>query len=576
MKILLIFSFIAALLSWLLPNHYLPWLGAYQNFSAFIALTLCYFWVSFKTPVTTSRNQSLIFLLFLVIFSLQFISGITYYAGEVLVFSLYVLGFFIALSISQSLHAQSIWYQSLCKGLAAVFLLAAILSTWIALKQWLLLSGSIWVADLRPNARPFANLGQPNSLATLLGMGLAATLYFYEKHILQRAVASVLVLFLLFGLVLTQSRTPWLTGIAICIFWSWKVHKLPTSQKNTSTDAVLLNSSQLRLSAKAVFSWYGVFILLTLALPYINDAIGMQGTGVIERAQQMQRWEMYKQFALAVYHGPWYGYGIGNVAAAQVAITPVYPLAMLSFFTHNILLDILIWFGPVIGGVIIFLCTVWLWRLGQAAKSKESLFALVAAGFILTHSMLEYPHAYAFFFLPLGVLLGIAQNEVASINRITIPKPAAFSLIAILTVLGSWVMYEYLIIEDDFRLMRFETANIGTIKAEKKAPDVILLTQLREYTRLARTPATAGMSDTDLDWMRQVAHRYPYATSLSRYIYALALNNKLTEAQHQLIVLKGLHKPEHYIAVIAGLRYYAKEHPYIQTLLNSIESPSEQ
>lgn len=558
MKTLLIVSFSTALLSWLLPNHYPPWSGAYQNFLAFTALALCFLWVSIKTLIVTTRAQTIALLLLFIIYLLQFVWGVVFYFGEVLVFIMYALGFYTALSIGQSLYRQPNWYESFCKSLAALFVLAAVVSTWIALTQWLLLNGSIWIADLPPNARPFANFAQPNSLATLLGMGLAAVLYLYEKHALQRTTGTVLTLFLLFGLALTQSRTPWLTGLAVCIFWAWKAYKLPT-----------------RLTTKTMFLWCGIFVLLTLALPFINELIGLKSAGVLERAQQMHRWGMYKQFALAVWHGPWYGYGIGNVAAAQAIISPIFPIKEFTFFTHNIVLDILIWFGPVVGGVMIACCAVWLWTLGQAAKSKESLFALVAAGFILTHCMLEYPHTYAFFLLPLGVLLGIAQNEAGNAKRLALPKPMAFGLAAFMTVFGSWMMYEYLVIEDDFRLMRFESAGVGTLKAEQAAPNVILLTQLREYTRLARTQATAGMGKEEIDWVRQVTYQYPFPTSLTRYIKALALNNQADKALHELNVLRLLHKPQHYQGVLYWLASEQDNYPAIKELLNRLEKTDE-
>lgn len=572
MKILLVVSFVTALLGWLLPNHYPPWSGAYQNFSAFATLALCFFWLSVKASIITTRSHSIALLLLLIVCLLQFVSGVMLYFGEALVFIMYVLGFYSALSIGQSVYNQPSWYEEFCKWLAVAFLLAAVISVWIALKQWLMLNGSIWIADLPPNARPFANFGQPNSLATLLGMGLAAIIYLYEKSLLQRISASVLALFLLFGLVLTQSRTPWLTGIAVCLFWAWKAYSLSVQQQGAESNESLLNNGLSRLSVKTVCLWYGLFILLTLALPSIADAIGLKGASVIERAQQMQRLDMYKQFALAVYHGSWYGYGIGNVAAAQATIAPLYPIKEFTFYTHNILLDILIWFGPVIGGAIIVFCAVWLWKLGRAAQSKESLFALVAAGFILTHSMLEYPHAYAFFFLPLGLLLGIAQNEIRDRKRIVIPKSIALGLAAFIAVLGSWMMYEYLVIEDDFRLMRFESANVGSLKAEQAAPDVILLTQLREYTRLARTEAYAGMSVEEITWMRQVTYQYPYAASFTRYIKALTLNGKTDEVLQEIDVLKNLHKPKDYQNIVYWLNSEKDNYSAIKEILSRLET----
>src|SRR5690606_31370645 len=93
------------------------------------------------------------------------------------------------------------------------FLIASIISVWLQLRQWLLLDGSIWVADLPPNGRPFANIAQPNLLSTLLIIGLLSILYLYENKRIQNFTAGLSTLFLLFGIALTFSRTAWLFSI---------------------------------------------------------------------------------------------------------------------------------------------------------------------------------------------------------------------------------------------------------------------------------------------------------------------------------------------------------------------------
>src|SRR5690554_4006372 len=52
----------------------------------------------------------------------------------------------------------------------------------------------------------------------------------------------------------------------------------------------------------------------------------------------------------------------------------------------------------------------------------------------------------------------------------------------------------FLFCRKKLRLMRFETAEIGILRAEKITLDVYVLDQLREYTRLARTKKHNQMS----------------------------------------------------------------------------------
>ena len=118
-------------------------------------------------------------------------------------------------------------------------------------------------------------------------------------------------------------------------------------------------------------------------------------------------------------------------------------------------------------------------------------------------------------------------------------------MLAIIVVIGcfgwAFVWYEYSVIDEDYRLMRFESARIGNVRAEQVAPDIFLLTQLREYIRFVRTPVAEGMTVDDLDWMRKVAYRYPYIPSLFRYSLALGLNGDVAGAQEHLYVLKSLY-----------------------------------
>jgi len=298
----------------------------------------------------------------------------------------------------------------------------------------------------------------------------------------------------------------------------------------------------------------------------------LSGSDPLQRIKSVERWDLYKQFYYAVIYGPLWGYGWNQVSVAQVAITPSYPVALMTEYTHNIILDLLIWNGPILGSIIIVATALWLGRLAWTARSSESLFALLAAGFVFTHSMLEYPHAYAYFLLPLGLLLGIAQAEDRPTKPFIIPRQLLVSVALAAGGLGGWIWSEYRVIEEDFRLMRFETANIGNLKAEQTAPDVTLLTQLREFTRFTRTEASEVMSEEELEWMRKVAHRYPYLPSLFRYSYALALNYRTDESFDQLLVIRGLYGEDSFQDVVRLFSQNQEIHPQLALLTQKVSA----
>jgi len=551
-KYIYVCVFSLALLSWLIPNYYQPWLAAYPNALALSGSLLLFIWLAAKRTVYAG---SALFLLptVLLLVVVQYFFGVSPFVGEVVVFSVYVLAFALAYLTGFNLSLNKSSQQTIAKGLAVFFVVGAVISSWIALLQWQQLNGSIWIRDLAPGGRPYANFGQPNNMATALGMGLAGVLYLFESRVIQRTGATALATFIIIALALAQSRTTWLAGIAVVVFWAWQARR---------------SNIKLRLKPIVLLMWYMLFVSFLFLLPWLNELLLISGPDLLSHAKTAHRWHMWQQFALAIWHGPWYGYGVSQVAEAQVAIAPSFPLVgLMTFYTHSLVLDVLIWFGPFIGGILVILGGCGLVRLGFSVKTVESRFALIAAGFVLTHSLLEYPHAYLFFLLPLGVLLGMAATEYPGKRLFTLPRKVTIGAVACLMLLGSWIIIEYIIIENDYRLMRFEVANIGKVKAEKAAPDVMLLTQLREYTRLARTEPYAGMSNEELAWMRQVVYQYPYSASLSRYVKALALNDQTDEALHHLQVLKGLHQPKYYESVIGWLKSEQENHQAIKKIL---------
>lgn len=560
MKIMHLVAGLIFLGSWLLPNHYMPWLGAYQDALALCALFMLALVTCWAIPNWhfSIFNAGLFILALLPIF--QWLAGQVVFLGDALTASYYLLAFALALLLGSTL-ARSEYSELFVRCFFILLLLAAVLSTWIALRQWLLLSGSIWVADLPYDARPFANMAQPNNLATLLSLGLAAIWYLFEKHLLGRVASSVLAVFLLFGLVLTQSRTPWLAGLAIIAFWSWKY-----SCKETC----------LRLRPLVALYWYILFIALVLLLPLISEGLLLPNEDLVARATAASRLPMYKQFYLAILQGPIFGYGTLQTPAAQLAITPVFATKVLTAYSHNIVLDLFIWFGPAIAPLILVTAGFWLLQLARSATQPESMLALIMAGFIFIHSMLEYPHAYAVFLVPLGLILGVAQLEYGRQKTIRLTSKPVALLTCCMAALGSWIAYEYIVLEQDYRLMRFETLNIGTLKAEQAAPDVVLLTQLREYTRFARTQVSSGMDATELDSMRAVTYRFPYSSSLAHYAKALAYNGRHQEAAEHLVLLRKIHKPIFYQLAVEDLQQAALSDAKLLKVLEALEQLPEE
>lgn len=555
MKPLILFSTLLLIVSWLLPNHYSPWVSAYHDFAAFAAGLLIIGALLYKGSTIKISHVFLFIFVLSFIPVLQYVTGIIYLSGDALISCLYLLGFFAMLATGYNLANTDTLRPALINWLAGTLIIAATISVGLALYQWTLQPSSFWIADLPPNARPFANLSQPNQLATLLSMGLAAVLFFYEKHLLHRTSSSLLTLLLLFAIALTQSRTPWLMAIFFVVLWLWK-----------------FNSAQRRLPRIWAFAWVAIFVGFIFILPHLAQWLQLGGTtSVAKRAQALERWDLYVQFYQAIIHGPLWGYGWQQVSTAQLAITPLYPVAIYTEYTHNILLDLLIWNGPILGSIIIIAVSYYLLRLAFLARSAENLFVLMAVGFFLLHSMLEYPHAYAYFLLPVGLLIGILQADFPC-KTWRIPRWCVLIFLIVSVGLYTVIWQEYRVIEEDYRLMRFEKNRVGTLKAEQPAPDVLLLTQLQALTKHSRLPATTQMSADELDELSRFAKRFTHPASLFKYAQALALNNQLTAAYEQLLLIQGLHGDKLLLQAIYELDTLEEEHPEIAPLLKRLHA----
>lgn len=556
MRILFLISIGLFALSFLIPNHYRPWTSAYHEFAAFAAgLFAVLALLSYRPSLRFKLPLVAVFLYVLCCIPwMQYSAGIIFFGGDALSSSLYLLGFAVMLTAGYNL-ARANSFGSVCVlWLSSVLVFCAVVSAFLALYQWTLQPGSIWITSLVRNSRPYANFAQPNQLATLLGMGLAGALFFYEKHILHRISSSLLVLILLFGLALTQSRTGWLMPLFFIVLWMWKY-----------------NAASCRLSRRWALIWVAVFLGFVLVLPYLTQWLLLgEGVSVAQRVQSMSRWHLYTQFFQAILQGPVWGYGWQQASTAQLAVAPFFEKLLYTKYTHNIFLDLLIWNGPILGGLIISIVGFYLVRLAFLSNSTESIFLVLAVGVFLLHSLFEYPHAYAYFLLPAGLMIGCLQAQLVC-REYSLPRWPVFVFLLASIPLYATIWYEYRVIEEDYRLMRFEKNRVGTLKAAQPAPDVVFLTQLHALLKHSRLPATTGMTPDELEELYQFSRRFTHPAALFKYAQALFLNGQPDEAAQQLLLIKNLHGERMIRSAVEVLKNTAEDYPDPEVLMDKIQ-----
>jgi len=364
-------------------------------------------------------------------------------------------------------------------------------------------------------------------------------------------------LFLIFGAALAQSRTSWLVlGVVLVsvaihkgLFRSWRWQRL----------TIPIFAMVAFLVAGLMASWLTGFLFMGEEKPVrvISSDI---------------RIDMWKAFGQAILEHPWAGYGWGQVSAAQYAVASSYPTAGLTQYTHNLFLDLLVWNGIPAGLMLIALvCYFWV-RLFLVACSDKGFYCFAVYTALLIHALLEYPHAYAYFLLLGGCFLGFSFAFPVDISCLRTARCQRLG--AWISAVDSWFMREYRVppyilalglcifaaflavswrdyrvLEEDHRLLRFEVASIGKLKAEQKSPDVFFFDQLQGFIWVARTHQFDNLSGSEQQLIENVAKRYALPMPLYKLARLRIAQKKEDEALKVLEVIRELHGDHAYDSV---------------------------
>ncbi len=543
--------------AWLVSNHYPPWVTAHSELLA--ALALGALWLGALRAGQRrgiALPASALFLLAMAAVPvLQTINGPIFFFGDGWIASLYLMA--TALAVVAAAHAANSTGTALPVGSAWTLLTAALLSCAIAWVQRFELDAGplvLHIAALKPGHAPFANLGQPNQLASLLALGLAGTWFLFEQRRLARRWVVALALLLVVSLAMTQSRTPLLMfAVAAPALWlgqrRWPV----------------------RTSPWAVPGLAGVWTLAFVAWPRVIDAVNLAAAAsVANRMQAGPRTVIWSQLWDAVWLRPWTGFGWNQVSVAQVAVAADHPLSRYVEHGHNLLLDLLLWNGVPLGLLIIGIGALWLWRRVREVGNTQGLFGLLVVGLLLAHAMVEFPLDYLYFLVPFGVAIGLV--EASRPNRapgLSMPAAAGWATAVVFFGVTAWAAVDYWRVEEAYREMRFTVARVGRPMVTEPPPLLATqFTQLAAFHRFSLSTPHPGMSAQEVDCMRKVAHRFAYSPSLYRYALAQAWSGDIDGARLTLRQMRQLHGDKPHEAAQHELRELAQgEHPELRGLL---------
>jgi O-antigen ligase len=507
--------------AWLLPTHMLPWRSYHAEMAMVLAVIPAALWAPLyrRAPVTLTAGALVVLLAASIPFA-QLAAGILEFAGDAWITAAYLFAF--GLAIVTGTRIEQVEPGRTADALFAAFVVAAVLSTGLVLYQLLGLSGLGLLTVSFPQAmgyRPFANLGQSNHLATLLVWGLIAFWRLYVSGRTRGWIAVGAAAFLLVGIAATQSRTAWLQmGVlgAAALVW--------------------------RTSLASRRAWPGLlllglgFVALVLGWGAVKELIGFHGARSLgdELSSAGLRPAAWRLFADAVARHPWTGWGWNQIAVAQGVLALDWPSLRYTFDSgHNLLLDLVVQNGIPITIALVVALALWSVAKLRRVTTPTGRLLLLAIAVLLVHAMVEFPQNYTYFLLPVGLMIGVLDAAHPAGPAVRVHRLVAVSLVIAGAATAAWIGVEYRLAERSLEQVRFERNRVG-FSRNSRAPDLLMLTQLRDYLRFLRVRYTAPLGTEELEWMRRVVAHYPSDGNQLALAVAAASNGRPDVASEAL------------------------------------------
>lgn len=468
--------------SWVLPNHYYPWAGFHMDaVMACVMLMVSFLLLLVDRAPLSLTSLPIVVGVLLAIVGVQYATGLIQQAGNAWVSATYLLGFMAALLTGNRWAQLAKWQAG--DGLFLAIGIAAFLSVGLQLHQWLQLDRlDIWSMG-GGETRPYANMGQPNQLATLLLWGVLALFWGVVRHRLRVVVAIFGSAFLLFGVALTLSRTAWL-GVALLWggVWLWRGN-WPSCR------------------TPWVASGLGVyFVACIYFVRWVPHALwgGSPDWANIANIGSASRPALWAMFIDAAMHQPWLGYGWNQTGVAHLAMALAHP-PLHEYFqnAHNLFLDLVLWCGLPVGIAVSGYLIWWMVSILLGVKASEDRILLLMLLVVANHAMLELPLYYAYFLLPVGLIMGSLDSQMESRRICKIYWKTNFAILLLVASLVVLLIRDYSAVEKTYVRLRYQWAGIQGVLVT--TPDVILLTQWRDLFQVAQqdpqtSPSTEEMS----------------------------------------------------------------------------------
>jgi O-antigen ligase len=519
---------------YLLAYHQRPFIVFYNDWLPIFGIVIVFaFYTEQKFPQFSFPSIATLPFALALLIAIQTAFGMLGVAWDALLPIAYFLIAAMAMVLGATWSVGPHAAERVTNALALAHLAAGLLSVGIASMQFIGTEGLLgyWVMQLPHGAgqaiRPYANTGQPNQLALLFCMAIAACWWLYQAGKLRAGVVLAVVLTLLWGLALTQSRIGWLIlPIFAALIWRWRGN-LDFRRVSVAVLAALL-------------LLYGILVAL---LPLLAALLDVTTTSAVERVGGgSERWVLMQQAWQISIAQPWFGAGWYQFGPEQLKIGADFAPSTYAQHSHNIVLNFAAELGwPVT--ILTFGALAWWFAVACLRRpvSKEVGFTALFLLAVLVHSLVEFPLWYAYVLMPVALLMGMVHQQQFGAAQRRVPRVAVIVLFCLMAAGLVGVATDYRRLVVGFRALGWENLGLKADEGSTDKPAFTMFPQFYDYFRFAKTLARPEMKPEEIAFMERTASRFGYAPVLMRMSLVYALNGRPGDGLRAMKTLSRLH-----------------------------------
>lgn len=261
---------------------------------------------------------------------------------------------------------------------------------------------------------------------------------------------------------------------------------------------------------------------------------------------------------------PWFGYGWLQTGWAQQVTAETHPiLRTYMSYSHNLALDLIVWVGWPLAIILLGLLFVWFFEnLSRRNRDDGNIYLYCAVLGVFIHGMLEYPLAYAYFLMPLGLIMGYLDGTRSALVKCKLKWKQLAIFVFATCILYFAICVDYIKAVPLDVAVRLRSAQIGPRPVYNEQPaKFLVLNQLAAMYAMRTMQEDEYNQEENIALMAKVVQRYPYSPALFQYALASAMHGDRLVAEKQLKVLCGIYEETHCITIAKRWKVFQNKYP---------------